>query len=500
MSDPLDAIVVGAGFGGSTCAALLARRGLRVLLIDKNKRPGGKAMVVSREGFTYELWPVIHAPARESRCKEVLRELGLEDAVDLVEPRPRGAIYLDSEGTPRPFPRLEEPDPTAVFDVLGIRADEREDAVRLLADLTLMGSEAAAALDDVSFDAWMRRRPAPRPLRSYLNAICNGVFMVPTEQLAASEAIATLGEIFVQGGGLYCRSGGIGRLAEIFASAVEANGGRMRLGERVRSIQVRNGAVTGVSTARGEHRAPVVVSNAGIQPTVLRLVGEEHFDPAYVDRVRELAPSLGMIGIRYFLDRRLLDEPFYLVFSDEGHWTAERWRRADAGESPGDVILWVQVPSANDPSLAPPGRQCVLTGTWSSPDPDAPLDSHERWWRKIDRMVERVWPGFHDHVERRETYGTREVSRLSRDSALPGLGGECIGLGQVVGQCGRHKPSPVSPLAGLFYVGTDAGGRGCGTHQAVDSGIRVAEAVLRYVRSRSMELEPDPERPAVPGS
>jgi len=38
-----DVIVVGAGLGGSTCAALLAKRRLNVLLLDKNARAGGKA-------------------------------------------------------------------------------------------------------------------------------------------------------------------------------------------------------------------------------------------------------------------------------------------------------------------------------------------------------------------------------------------------------------------------------------------------------------------------
>lgn len=58
-----DDVVVGAGFGGSACAALLAKAGLRIYLVDKNSRAGGKAMTVSTNGFTNELWPVIHAPA-----------------------------------------------------------------------------------------------------------------------------------------------------------------------------------------------------------------------------------------------------------------------------------------------------------------------------------------------------------------------------------------------------------------------------------------------------
>ncbi len=48
-----DAIILGAGFGGSACAGLLAKRGLKVLLLDKNAIAGGKAMSLSKNGFTF---------------------------------------------------------------------------------------------------------------------------------------------------------------------------------------------------------------------------------------------------------------------------------------------------------------------------------------------------------------------------------------------------------------------------------------------------------------
>lgn len=35
--DGLDAIVIGAGFGGAACAGLLARRGLNVLVVDEEQ-------------------------------------------------------------------------------------------------------------------------------------------------------------------------------------------------------------------------------------------------------------------------------------------------------------------------------------------------------------------------------------------------------------------------------------------------------------------------------
>ena len=48
-----DVIVIGAGFGGAACASLLARRGLKVLLVEKNNLSGGKAMTPNKKGFTY---------------------------------------------------------------------------------------------------------------------------------------------------------------------------------------------------------------------------------------------------------------------------------------------------------------------------------------------------------------------------------------------------------------------------------------------------------------
>lgn len=480
-----DAIVVGAGFGGATCAALLARRGMRTLLLEKNGQAGGKAMVVSKNGFTYELWPVIHAPARSSRCLEVLRELGIEDRVELTVPQVRGGIFIDAGGEVRPFPSQPDPEGRAILRLLGVAENELDAAIGALAGLVLLPASELTALDEVSFTQWLAGRGAPAPVTTYLHALANGIFMVPSDELPASEAIRTLQAILLNHGGLYAKTGGIGRLAEAFAETIEENGGCVRYRARVRGIDVEGGRVTGVRTERERFVAPIVVSNAGLQTTVLRLVGEQHFDKGYLSRVKDLVPSWGMIGLRYFLDAELVEDPYALVFSEQAYWTTDRWLAVRGGAAlPREVVLWVQVPARHHPELAPAGKQCVLTGVWCSPDPDAPVADKERWWRKIDEIMERVWPGFHEHVESRETYDVRDASGLSREPAFEGVGGETIGLGQVIGQCGRSKPAAQAPIAGLFYVGADAGGWGCGTHQAVDSGIAVADLVLRYHRLR----------------
>lgn len=57
--------------------------------------------------------------------------------------------------------------------------------------------------------------------------------------------------------------------------------------------------------------------------------------------------------------------------------------------------------------------------------------------------------------------------------------GDSVGLAQIPGQVGRNKPSPVTPVKGLYLVGMDAGARGIGTCQAAASAEKVAEIIIK---------------------
>jgi phytoene dehydrogenase-like protein len=486
VDEQYDAIVVGAGFGGAACAALLARHGLKTLLLDKNDRPGGKALTVSREGFRYELWPVVGGPSLNSQFAAVLHEIGAEDEVALLTPDPAGVLlYKGASGGYEPLVVSALPQqPDDVADMahwLRLDPADMPDLARLFGDMTSMDPQDIEALDELPFLEFLSRYRLPPSVYSYFGMWSNILFVVPVDLLAASEAVKTFRD-FIAGGAMRYSGGGYGRVAEVFAQAVERYGGQVRMGTPVERIAVESGAVSGVVTHAGSFGAPIVVSNAGIQPTVLNLVGEEHFDKGYVNYVKGLLPSWALVGIRYFLSKPVFQYPVNIAFSDDSYWDTERFLKVKAGELPDEAIVFIVVPSLYDPSLAPEGKQCALAATPYSPDPEA-ADT-EVWWNKLDEMVDRLWPDVRPHVEREERYSAAQVASLTRDHVLPGRGGECIGLAQIVGQCGRHKPSARAPVVGLYYVGCDAGGYGCGTHQAVDSGAAVARLVLSDYRAR----------------
>ncbi len=486
MSDRFDVIVVGAGFGGATCAALLAKRGLRTLLIDKNAIPGGKAMTVGEKGFRYDLWPIVGGPSLNSRFAEALDELEMADQVEILTPEQSNVLlYRGASGQYASFVGSAVPNPEgagAALQLLGITGEDLPEVMRLFGDIGQATPEQIRELDDVTFSEFLSRYRLPQSVLSYLGMQANIIFVVPIDLLAASEMIRTIQDLSAGGAGRYHR-GGFGRMAEGFCQAVERYGGRVLLGSRVERIAAAAGAVTGVVTDRGTFEASIVVSNAGIQPTVLRLVGEEHFDAGYLSYVRGLVPSWGIVGTRYFLNRPYFEHGMYVAFSDQSYMDSDRFARMKSGWIPEEFLVFNVVPAFYDSDLAPEGKQCALVGTLCSPDPE--LGIIDRIWERLEETVEKLWPGLEECTESKVRYGNAQVSGLTRDSVVPGQGGECIGLAQIVGQCGRHKPSAKAPLRGLFYVGCDAGGYGCGTHQAADSGVNVAGMVCREHRIRS---------------
>ncbi|MBA7643731.1 hypothetical protein ES703_51464 [subsurface metagenome] len=462
--------MVGAGPGGAACAALLAKQGMKTLLLEKNDRAGGKALTLSSKGFSYELWPVAGGPSRSSRWEELIAELELD--VELLAPEnPVLSLYRLPSGEYVPHQPLQAAGPTPPTP------EESEGLSRFLNDMISLSPQEVDALDDVTWHEFVSRYQMPRSVRSSLGMQANILFVVPDDLLAASEMIKTMRDI-MRGGATCYFKGGYGKIFEGCAKAVERYGGEVRLRTRVERIAIEEGQVRGVVTDKGTFHAPIVISNAGIQPTVLKLVGEEHFDRGYVNYVKDLVPSLGLMGIRYFLSKPVFERPMYLTFSDDNYWNVERAERAKAGQLPEDVLVFVTVPSGYDPSLAPAGKQCALAATLCPPGAD--MEDPQIFWDKLEQTVAKIWPELPQHIEHKEYYGTADVSAVTREHVLPGQGGECIGLGQIVGQCGQHKPSARAPIRGLFYVGTDAGGYGCGTHHGVDSAFKVAHMALQY--------------------
>ncbi len=488
MSDKnYDVIVIGSGPGGSSAATLLQKRGKKVLLLEKNNLLGGKMISIDKEGYSYDLFPHGQVPMRGNQFEEIFKELGVYDEYEpALEPDdPREVITLayrrkDWKEYKKVSQKQAMADPNPFFKLFGM--DDEEEQAQMIATMTEiieMTPEDLSAVDDVSMQEWLSARDIPDALYNYMGFHANASLAEPIDLVSASEQLLILQQIFLQGGGGQYK-GGFGKLTEIMCREFEKNGGTLIKNCKAKKIIVENGATTGVETSEDTFYAPVVISSAGIQPTILKLVGEEHFDKSYVNYVKQLVPGWAFTSIRYFLDKEVMDTGMYVMWSDDSWWDTERYQKVKQGQIPKEVILFMCNHSFYDENAAPQGKQVLVSGTVCTADPDA--KEIQALYDVMDKQMQETFPEIWEACDRREYNGPREIRNLTRDSVLPKVGGECVGAAQIVGQCGKYKPKSDAPINGLYISGADAGAEGMGTHQSALSGSRVADMVDIYLK------------------
>jgi phytoene dehydrogenase-like protein len=288
---PYDAIVIGAGLGGLTAAALLARAGRRTLIIERNEWVGGAASTYKVGDLSIEA--SLHEtadPADPIDPKHaILARIGILDAVDWV---PTGSIY-EVRGGPvgQPFvlpdgfaaarSALTERFPSSAAGVAAVLGDME----RITSGLGTLSRRRDAFRDPrEDLAALVKLVPVVRDWRRSVAQVFDRAFgdNEPLQCALAANlpywhddpdrlwwvlfAVAQGG--YLASGGRYVR-GGSARLSQALADATKQAGGEILLGRQVTEIRLDgDGAPSGVVHAdrRGaepmEARAPVIVANA----------------------------------------------------------------------------------------------------------------------------------------------------------------------------------------------------------------------------------------------
>ncbi|MEJ2252621.1 MAG: NAD(P)/FAD-dependent oxidoreductase, partial [Candidatus Lokiarchaeota archaeon] len=478
ISTKYDIIVVGAGPGGSAIGALLAKRGYKLLLIDKNPRAGGRMMTIHKDGFHYELFPINCVPQKNSHFERILKEIGKEDDVEVLYPDPVGLIlYEEPNGNINKwvmgsniFKMLK------TFGVQLWNLKEIFQSFKILTKLARMPKRKIDKLYDTTSMDYMNQFKMPKGLYTYLLAsFGEGAFEITSDKSSAAEMIKLFQEVMKNGGGRYYKNG-VGYVFEVFAKAVQDFGGDVLFNTRVDKINVDgNGKVTGITTKNGKvYSSPIVISNAGLRQTVLKLVNESHFSKDYIDWIKNLKHNLACVGFRWFLNKPVLQYPTYVLYP-EGCVAkySEFIEMAKGITKPEKSYIYLGTTSVYS-GLVPQGKQLVYACMSCSADPEIDIKPYLEY---VEQKVKKIQPDLFDHIEKVETFGPKQVPSVGTDSILPGQGGESYGLSLTVGQTGDKQPKGDSPIEGLFHVGCDAGGSGLGTHQALDSALNVMKLV-----------------------
>lgn len=476
-----DAVIVGSGAGGLSCAATLAAEGRKVVVLEQGDSPGGYLASFRRGRFTFDAAVDCIAGLDPGGVfTRILQNLGVDGELRRIRIDP-SRVSLFPGLTVRVDARLPEyierlirlfPAERQGIEDHFQRAGEMYDDLESMASTVSWETDGTARLPavlglyrDLTFSEFLDRDIRDRRLAAVLSDRSPFLGLSP-RRVSAVRMVSLVMSYFRSGA--FRPAGGHQRLADLLVKGIRNKGGEFLPRKAVKAILVERGRCTRVVTEDAdEFIARHVVSNADPHQALYRRNGDEgrnslagmpfdhraspSFFVLYAAVSGELSPPEGASSIGAF-DRFDLDALLnpYIPFRET--------------ES-----LGVSVPTVTDPSLAPGGHHVVIAHEL------VPAGYSADWSRIKDSMAERllrkaerVLPGMSARLVHLEAATPLTLARYTRNH-----GGAAFGWEQT-----PEFPRLRHGIPNLHLVGhwSETGG---GVLAAACSGVRAARGVIK---------------------
>ncbi|MDR6289395.1 phytoene dehydrogenase-like protein [Inquilinus ginsengisoli] len=491
-----DVLVIGGGHNGLVCAALLAKRGRKVVLLEAAGEIGGAARTVEfAPGF------------RVSHVAHVLNHLHPE-VIQALELKRHGLTLaaanlpttaLAADGRHLTLhgafgERLSgdiAPDEAAAWAALRGKLLRFAGTLRPFLTRTpprLRGGGRGDALT-LGKLGWAIRRLGRDEMREFLRMVLMDVADVLEEELSDPRLMGAVAFDAVLGTHLGPRSptslmslfhrlageadgvpaalalpkGGMGAVAAAIAAAARAAGVDIRVNAAVARILVEGDRAVGVALADGsEILASIVVSGANPRTTFLDLLGPRALDTGFVRRVSHIRMRgnaaklhLALDGLPELsgLDPALLAGR--LVVAPGVDAVEAAFNPAKYGEASPEPVLEIVIPSLTDPDCAPPGRHVMsIVAQYAPAELRAGWDTGGPAFRdRILAVLERHWPGLSARVLAAELLTPADLEALYRMPGGHWHHGE-LAIDQLLMLRPVHGAGQyATPVPGLFLCG-----------------------------------------------
>jgi phytoene dehydrogenase-like protein len=449
-----DAVVIGAGHNGLVAAATLARKGCRVLILERRDEIGGMAA----GGHFSDGTPMPRiAHLLYNLSPKVLTELGFGSggpvktrALPTVALDPGGrhviladgrAAFADGSDHPEALAYCALTDRLRRFGgILARLADEPppklEGMALDLASLKRTGPLAALG--------WDLRKLGRSETREFLKILLSNAYDVILDEMAegplagalAADAVRGVwagprspGTLFSllyrigRGGGAALPIGGMGAFCEALASTARASGVSIRTGAEVAALLLHGDRVRGVRLLGGEEIAAKVVLMASGPLAAVRIAGPAEYDIESVRRLRNLrckgtAAKINLLvseapGIDGLSDDHAAGR---LVLAPSADYVERAFDAVKYGELPDAPVIEAVIPTLIEPALRKAGKHVMslvvqyvprdIPGGWTDAARAKVLDA-------TLRALEPVMPELRKSVAESEVLTPSDIEKLT---------------------------------------------------------------------------------------
>lgn len=452
-----DAIIIGAGHNGLTNAAYLAKSGLDVLILEKNDYIGGAA--VTREmhdGWFYSSCSYVCSMMRQA----IHRDLNLTKHGLVLVPYLGTVVFADNGDTMTSYHseeaeynqlRQRSPhDADAMFrfqtdlgryaqlirktllrtppDPTSFRPRDIKELLWLAKQFWSLGEKelyeyirfftmsAADFLDDYFEDDLIKAAMAsPGVIGTALGVYSPGSAYILLHHV--------MGDVDGNIGAWGLARGGMGAISNALAGALREHGGEIRTSSGVDKILVKNDKAIGVVLENGDELySEIVVSNMDAKRTFTQCMDKNDLPPGIYEKAKnfKIRGSSGKVNIALsglpkfnnVADNRYINRGGQgFVGSME---TMERaydcWKHGRWSDNP---FIESVIPSAWDPTVAPPGKHWMSNFIQYCPPKlaDGPWTPEKRdaFGQTVINKIERYSPGFKDLIVHMEVRTPHEI-------------------------------------------------------------------------------------------
>jgi phytoene dehydrogenase-like protein len=482
IKDKYDCIIIGAGIGGLTAAALLAKKGIDTLLIEQHYLPGGACTSLKKMGQAFDVgaallfgWgsdeeegfsphkyimntleePINVIPHDSIyRCmfkndqdelvqitfwKDFDRffsdlvaafpehEEGLKNFYEYLEKAYQIILKLDS-----PIPVSEQ----STFDMMKMFFKGPIGAIKLL---RMMNKDMKSIIDKFLEDD-------PR-IKTFYDMLLSLMLTTRVEETPVILAAAIF-SIPYHGGACYPQ-GSPQMLPNAIERAFERYNGTVIYRNLVENILINdNKTAYGVKLAEGtEINSNYVISDATIWQNYNKLIDKKHLSDKQIDWANSFLPTLSALVMYIGVKEEAIPpnvRPIEMYIEDISNYEG------------GVTVLYI--PSIEDPSICPKGTHSITVIAQlfeefpNADDPEYQSDKYyelkEKETNRILNDLEKWLPNLRDNIITMEVGTPSTIERFTLREF-----GSIGGPKQAIGQHMMNRPGAKSNFKNLFYVG-----------------------------------------------
>jgi phytoene desaturase len=509
LGEEFDAVIVGAGIGGLTCGALLAKHGAKVLIVERHNRPGGFVTSFDRKGYGFQVPHLMGGCGPGGEITRIIDHLGIR--VDFLKLEPLMRFMYPDHDITVPTDRDQYADilkdafqpQTAninsyfkALKTIGKGMDHRMarrpmpfgDMMKMLAYPFTAPTTLSYMLSGTTFSKMLDKHFSDDRLKAVLATPWPFLGNPPWEV----SALMMIGMLNSFEGGAYIPVGGFQVLADAFAKSFTDNGGTLLLGYEATAINTERGRVCGIETnPRAKVASQIVISDADSKRTFIKLMDRENFSQSFLEKVDDGPVSMSGVVVHLGLAKTLGDEfaggPVMFQPSYDEREMLEEISVKDRYPDPAKIRWSILAPSMTDPTIAPQGKTSMdilvpnvpyrFMSRWGVEPGGIRGDKYnqikEKYAEVVVEAVSRVFPGLVTDVESFEV-----ATPITYERYTMAIDGCWYDSAPIPKQSLGKRPGPKTSVRGLMITGSKTV-YGGGIYPSIMGGLLTADSATR---------------------